>query len=422
MISQHPDFTPSSIKMNVLPSGSYDVVTETGMPALSYTLIPANPISWTNQTYTISQNYWTDVYYQTSSQSVSVTEKTSTQVLPDLSCSLSSSTSIVFSLGSFNSEVVPSWVAVDANTGMLTITSPEVDKDTNYNFNVNAMITGLTLQTQKQVKLIVKDWSTWGSQTAKTLSITVQLIIGVVMVVSVISCIFNVSSGSSIWLLINEVQLFFLLLLTRAYIPDDVRLVITGLKFALNPTFYFSFNSMSAYNSVIDNFNFELSNNSLSYVGVSSDSSVYNTAPFFVFTLIVIAFHFAVIIFKKLLSKWKTDWKWGWLVKIMIWIVEKTYNLLSISYYIRFALEINQFLLICSVYEISIFNITNPFRVASLLFAMLLLAGWISISIIALILSISSYVVDESKHNKLGEFLSGLKMQCKYKLSLLIQS
>ena len=127
------------------------------------------------------------------------------------------------------------------------------------------------------------------------------------MVVSVISSLLNVSSGSSFWLLINEVQLFFLLLLTRAYIPDDVKLVITGLKFALNPPFYFSFNTMPAYNSVINNFNFELSNNSLSYVGVSSDSSVYNTAPFFVSLLIVIVCHLIVIVFMKLLAKCKTD-------------------------------------------------------------------------------------------------------------------
>ena len=157
LISQHPDFTPSLISMNVLPSGSYDVISETGMPALSFAPVSATTISLINQTYTIAQNYWTDVYYQTNSQSVSVTEKTTTQVLPDLSCSLSNSTSIVFSLGSFNSEVVPSWVEVDANTGLLTITSPEVEQDTNYNFNVDALITGLTLQTQKHIKLTVKD-------------------------------------------------------------------------------------------------------------------------------------------------------------------------------------------------------------------------------------------------------------------------
>ena len=399
----------------MLPSGSYDVATETGMPSLSSTSVSATTINWINQTYTIAQNYWTDVYYQTNSQSVSVTEKTSTQVLPDLSCSLSSSTSIVFSLGSFNSEVVQSWVMVDANTGLLTITSPEVEQDTNYSFYVNAMITGLTLQTQKQIKLTVKDWSTQDLQTAKTLRITAQSIVGVVMIVSVITSILNVSSSSNFWLLIDEVQLFFLLLLTRAYIPDDVKLVITGLKFALNPPFYYSFNTMSAFNTVIDNFNFELSNNSLSYVGVSSDSSVYNTAPFFVSISIVIVCHLMIIIFMKLLAKCKTDWKWGWLVKIMIRITEKIYNLLSFSYYIRAVLLINQYLLICSMYEIYSFNSSQPFRVVSFVFAIMILISWVSILALAIYLSMSAYTVNEGKHNKLGEFFNGLKMHRKFK-------
>ena len=217
------------------------------------------------------------------------------------------------------------------------------------------------------------------------------------MVVSVIYRLLNVSSGSNIWLLINQVQLFFLLLLTRAYIPDDVKFVITGLKFALNPYFYFSFNTMSAYNTVIDNFNFELSNYSLSYVGVSSDSSVYNTAPFFVTILIVIVCHLVVIVFMKLLEKCKTDWKWGWIVKIMIRITEKIYNLLSFSYYIRVTLEINQFLLICSVYEIYIFNTSQPFRVVSLAFAMLILISWVSTLALAIYLSVSAYTLNEGK-------------------------
>ena len=420
LISQHPDFAFSSITMNVLPSGSYEVVTETGMPSI-VSILPSIPsVNYNNQSYTIVQNYRTEVNYITNSQSVSVSEETSTQVLPDLSCSLSSSTSIVFSLGSFNNEVVPSWVAVDVNTGLLTITSPEVEQDTNYNFYVNAMITGLTFQTQKQIKLTVKDWSTWGSQTAKILSIIIQSTVGVVMIVSVIMNIFSVSSGSSVWLMINQTQLFFLLLLTRAYIPDDVKLVITGLKFALNLPFYFSFSKISTYNSIIDNFNFELSNYSLSYVGVSSDSSVYNIAPFIATLLIVIVLHLLVIIFMKLFTVCSADWVWYWLVKIMKWITEKLYNILTFGYYIRAALEINQYLLICSVYETYLFDTSQSFRIVSLAFAMLVLIGWILIEVFAFCLSTSSYAIDEDKHNKLGELFSGLKMDKRFKFYVVI--
>ena len=220
--------------MNVLSSGSYDVLIETGMPALISSTPSISSLTYANQSYTFVPNYTTEVYYQTDFQSVSVTEKTSTQVMPDLSCSLSSSTSIVFSLGSYSNEDISSWIVINTGTGQLTIVSPEVDQNTNYSFYVNAEIPGVTQQTQKLIKLTVKDWSTWGSQTAKVLSLTLQLIIGVTIFALVIASLSNATSNSSIWALINQLQLLFLLLLTRAYIPDDIKLVITGLKFALN--------------------------------------------------------------------------------------------------------------------------------------------------------------------------------------------
>ena len=230
----------------------------------------------------------------------------------------------------------------------------------------------------------------------------------------------NVSSGSSVWSMINQAQLYFLLLLTRAYIPDDVKLVITGLKFALNPFFYFSLNTMSAYNSAINNFNFELSNYSLSYVGVNSDSSVYNTAPFFVFMLIAITLHLFVIIFRRLFEKCSTDWASNWFIKTLKWITEKLYRILTFGYYIRAALEMNQYFLICSVYEVYMFDTSQPFIITSLVFALLVLIGWILIEVIAFSLSISSYATNESKHNKLGELFIGLKMNKRFKLSIVM--
>ena len=107
--------------MDVLSSGSYDVVTEIGMPALILTSPLSSTLDYTNQSYTFIRSYATDVYYLTDSQSLSVIEKTNSQILPDLSCSLSISTSIVFSLGSYNNGNAPSWITIDSNTGILTI-------------------------------------------------------------------------------------------------------------------------------------------------------------------------------------------------------------------------------------------------------------------------------------------------------------
>ena len=406
--------------MDVLPSGSYEIAIETGMPALILLLPLLSNMAYTNQSFTLTRNYSTDVYYLTDSQSLFVTEKTDSQILPDLSCSLSSSTLIVFSLSSYNSEVVPSWISIDANTGLLSLNSPEVEQNANYSFYVDAVITGVSKKIQRIIKLTVTDWSTWGSQTAKALSITVQSIVWVIITISVFASILNMTSLSSIWSLINQVQLFFLLLLTRAYIPDDVKLIIVGLKFLLNLPLYFSFNRISVFNYIFDNFNFELSNYSLSYVEVNSDSSISNTASLFIMMLIVFAINFVVLILYKLFVKYQIDLTGGWFAKTVKWIVDKLYNLLTFNYYIRTALEMNQYLLICSMYEIYNFNTSNPYRIASFVFAVLLLSGWILIAVFAFCLSISSYIVDEDKHNKLGEYFSGLKLDKKFKFYIFI--
>ena len=212
--------------MNILPSGSYDVVTETGMPSLISSSPLNSSVSYTKSTFVFVQNYLTEVDYITNVQSLSVTEKTFTQVLPDLSCSLTSSTSIVFSLGSYNNAGVLTWISINANTGFLTITSPEVEQDIKYSFYVNASITGITQQIQKPIELTITNWDTYDLGTAKALSITLQSIVGITVLISMITSLLNVTSSSSLWSLINQVQLFFLLLLVRAYIPDDIKTVI----------------------------------------------------------------------------------------------------------------------------------------------------------------------------------------------------
>ena len=184
----------------------------------------------------------------------------------------------------------------------------------------------------------------------------------------------------------------------------------------LNPFLYFSWSRITAYNSTINTFNFELSNNLLSNVGVDSDSSVSNTISFFIITIIMIIIHFLVIILYKLLAKCQIDLTGGWFSKTVKWITDKLYNLLTFNYYIRSSLEMNQYLLICSVYEIYNFNVSDSYRIASLVFAMLLLSGWILIAMFAFCLSISSYTINEEKHNVLGEFISGLKLDKKFKL------
>ena len=58
---------------------------------------------------------------------------------------------------------VPSWIAVDSVSGILSINSPEVSLDTEYDFYINSAVSGVSSPIQKLIKLFItncaaKNW------------------------------------------------------------------------------------------------------------------------------------------------------------------------------------------------------------------------------------------------------------------------
>ena len=78
-----------------------------------------------------------DIYYQTSSETYSLLENTSATKVWDLTCSRSGSTSISHSIASSSSQA-PSWVSVDAASGQLSISAPNVTADTTFSFYISS--------------------------------------------------------------------------------------------------------------------------------------------------------------------------------------------------------------------------------------------------------------------------------------------
>ena len=232
----------------------------------------------------------------------------------------------------------------------------------------------------------------------------------------------NTSSIASLWSMINQSQMFFLLILTRAFIPDEILAEITGSSFALNPTMYIPFKRIGIYRTFIENFNFGLSNSLLDPLGFKSDSIVYNNASSFILILIVSMTHLAIYLLNKLLLNCRTDGRWSWLIKIIVRIVKKIYEVLTFGYYIRFALELNQIVLISSNSEIYLFSTSSGLKIVSLIISFIMLFLWLVFIAIPIYLTFASYKLDESQHNKLWDFFVGLKPQKRFRsyLALLL--
>ena len=82
-------------------------------------------------------------------------ENSATQTLPDLPCIISGSTSISFSTANYMTSTVPSWVAIDSASGILSINAPEVSSNTEYDFYINSAASGVSSPIQKLIKLII---------------------------------------------------------------------------------------------------------------------------------------------------------------------------------------------------------------------------------------------------------------------------
>ena len=104
-------------------------------------------------TYVSGISTSSDVYYQIVTQSISVVEDNTVAITPDLSCSFSGSTSIAYSTSNYGSSAVPSWVSIDSDTGVLAISAPSVDADTEFDFYVSSSVSGLSSPVMKLIKL-----------------------------------------------------------------------------------------------------------------------------------------------------------------------------------------------------------------------------------------------------------------------------
>ena len=448
-IDSYSDFTTSTYSINALATGTEDIVSESGVTIGSTTTLTPVSGTYTYQTVSYSQGLITtsDMFYQIVAQSLSVVESNTVSITADLSCSFSGSTSISYSTSSYKLSPVPSWVSIDSTTGIMKISAPSVSADTTFSFYVISMVSGVTSSVRKLVKLTVSNcqaencqiwsssstfvWTDWNdgyslrsgtwvkniaSEASQGLRFTNVLLIGIIFVIIVLMSLFNLSSMASLWAMVNQAQIFLLLLLTRAYIPLDLQNIITGTKFTLNIASYINFQSFGELGSILGEFHFKLSDQSLDLLNIESDSSLFNISSTIILALMIIPLHLLVAILYKLISKNKPKGRWKWIKKYVKKFIKRLFLILTLGWYIRYIFETNQYILISCINEIYHINISEPKNIISLVFAILTICACFGIILWVSLLSFSSYEVSKDTHSYLGEIYHGVKTKKKNKL------
>ena len=450
--------------MTALSSGTDDIIAQSGVtiaaPTASFTP-PAGTFTSQSDTYNlISPSTTSDAYLQNDTQSYSVSESTTSTQTPDLSCSFSGTTSITYTLSSYNGAMIPSFVSINSATGVLTIVAPSVSISTTYSFFISSTVSGISGPVQKIINLTVKkctvsncqictvsdslvcgtcdsgfslnsgSWNlietqsaqqeTKKSEVAKILNITNQFVVGSIIFISVGSSLTNLSSMASLWSVINQIQILFLLFLTGAFIPIDIESIITGLTICLNPFSSQGQKLNGDYNFVSSYFDFGLENSNLQKFGIKSDSTIVNMTSFLLSIVVFWILHLWIFLVQKLLSK---ESKWNCWSKVLFNIHLILQNLMvffTFALYIRTILQMNQYILISWVSEIYQFNFYGTKRIISSIIAILVLIAWIAIIIITILLTWfkDAYEFSESpdRRSKFAHLFDGVSLNKKSRM------
>ena len=460
--------------MNVLASGTEDIVADSSLTIGAITSQTVASASYTNMsvTYVSGTSYNSDVSYYTTSQTYIYGKNAYVQVIPDLTCSITGGTSIAYSLASYNGNAIPAWVTINSSTGQLSITTPSPSTNTDYSFYISSTISGVSSAVNKLMTISISgcttsnwlicqstDVSTWttcnsgytlssgqwsinsssqsssssqstqsssinnnenlkiDSEVSKNFVITTFIVSSVILVIS--NTLFS-TSMSSIWVMINQVQLYFLLFLTRAFIPDQIKKVIIGMDFWLNPFDNIPPFDPKFYGELLNKLYFNVDNPELSNFKINSASTIYNAFSIISWLIFTAILHIIFYVLHRSSSNWRTEGRWAKLKRLLKYIFKKIFEILTFAIYIRYILELSQFFMVSSISEIYSFDTSGYLRIISIVFAIIVFAFFAIVIVSLFIFAFSSYKEIEGEHNKLSELISGLKQNRKERLYVAI--
>ena len=460
-VEAHPDFSNSTITMNVQTATSMPIIQESSITIGSVNAESVSSQTYSNQTVTFSisagTSYTSDVYFQVQSQSyLAIVENTYIEYSPDLPCySSSGSTSITFSLAGYNGGSVPTWLVINAASGTLKVTAPSVTAATDYTVYINSQLSGVTDPVQKHINIQINKWTAnnwakwtatstttcavwnsnfelikgiWQSQsnqsnnslndskessiassTINSINIVTKSSVSTTVGAVVISSIIGISSLASIWIMINQLQIFFLLLFTGVSFPDGVIEVITGSKIFLFPFPSIPFKNLKFQSSLINYFQIDQSNSILERIGVESESTLINIYSFACSFILAVLIHFFIAVVFKVTLCLETSKCCKLLGKWIRFIISKLFYFLTFGYYIRNFIETFQYMLISSISEVKRLEFNTKSKMLSFAISIILILIWLIFAIFSLIMSCRVNKMHDQQRDKFGELFVGLK-------------
>ena len=242
------------------------------------------------------------------------------------------------------------------------------------------------------------------SPTVQTMSSSTQAASGASSIATLVVAIMNLSSMAAIWSIVNQFQLFILLLLTKTPFPDDVKAMILGngfMQFDLSIIPVTKIPKVLEFENLIDA---EQPNVYLKTIGIESRISLKNNLGFTFWVIILILMYPLIIQLKRYIDYNNTR-KCSW-NNLMIKIVD----LFNFIIYIRLILGAYQILMITSLSELNTSDFSYSTQTLLLIFSVIILGIWAAaIGLSFYIFNSTKNYFDTDRYYKLGEFITGIK-------------
>ena len=129
------------------------------------------------------------------------------------------------------------------------------------------------------------------SETISSQVTSTQSIVGLTGSAIIISSFLSFSSPIGIWLIINQFQLFYLLLFIGVFIPKDIKDFILGMEFMSFSLNFIPFNKLPFVEYVVKLIDSEQTDSNLKDIGAQSRSAFINNFGLIIFMLLLLILH-----------------------------------------------------------------------------------------------------------------------------------
>ena len=408
LLEYHPDI---SIKINSINPTSTLTLQTTASSSLNPVMVTITGGSVSGNIKAIdsqpSYNFQSDIYLMLDTKDLGLIPSCIQKIVVlDLTWSLSGLTAISHILISDPSSPPPSWVTLDASTGVVSLTTPNVTAATPFQFYVQSKVDGDSNTYVKLIKLTVAAYVYTKKQPTDEVNAAIyltQAVMAIGAVLSISKAVLSFSSPQSMWMICNQFQLLLLLPLTNAFIPEDVVNYFTG-----NHFINFNFNSVPIVESPVsrdftDYFGNDQNNDSLQNLGAVYKRSILNHISLLTLIAFVVFVHVVSFVPKLWLKKSDSD-------KCCYKAYSKWMRFLTFAVYVRLLVEALQAIFVSSLSELKIFSTANTAHRLSLSFAFVLLFVWIVVIVMMLIEWMRSSRLDTYKQQTyFVEIFGGLK-------------